>query len=217
MLYQLLYKFLQKLATKHSVKTEFLSSYSVVSNAVVGPIISSYFIPQVSRPHLLLSCSLLLGKVFSMEQFVHSRSQAFQGFHFVCCLVSGILALSHYASRNMYSSASWVSLINVLAPSSLGPIGVNSNFLHVQGECGWHFRHDDHDGSTTVDATCLLCFRDPLNFMTAGFMFQMFIDVSTCYLELSWLAPSANTNVWLEVNLLQSPPHHSAVVFVHLT
>lgn len=77
MFYQLLDEFLQKLPTKHSFKAEFLSSYSVVSYTVVGPIISSYFISQVPRPHLLFSRSLLLCKVFSMKQFVHFRSEAF--------------------------------------------------------------------------------------------------------------------------------------------
>ena len=189
----------------------------MVSDAVVGPIISPYFISQVSRPHLFFSSCLLLCKVFSMEHLVHSWSKAFQSFQFVCCLVSGILTLSHYTSRNMHSSASWVSFINVLTASSLRSICVDSNFFHIKSEFIGNFWHHDHNSSTTVDAACLFCFRDPLNFMRPRFMFQVFLNVSSCYLKLARLATPSDTYIRLDVNLLQSPPHQSTVVFVHLT
>lgn len=102
----------------------------------------------------------------------------------------------------MNSSAGGVSLVDMLTPSSLSSVRVNSNFLHVKREFIWHFWHHDHDCGTAMDAAFRFCLRDPLYFMYARFMLQMFIYVSACYLELPRLAPPAYTNVRLEVYLL---------------
>lgn len=188
----------------------------MICYSIVGPVVSAYFVRQITAAHLLLPFSLVCSKRLRMKRRVQTFTQVLKRFHFVGSLVSTFLGLRHDSCWNVHGSASAVCFVHVLSTCALRAISVNPYFFHVKHKFSWYIWHNNDNRCARVNSAFGFSFRHSLHLMHPWLMFQVFVDVSALNKESSVFAPLSYRNVSLKVDLFEAPVHQLAIVSIHV-
>lgn len=187
----------------------------MVSDPIIGPIVSSNLVTQISRTHLRLLFFLVFCMSFSLKMCEHSLMQSFESSRLIHMLISFILRLSFDSCWIVYNSYSRVSGVDMLTTSSRSSLGLNCNVFWVYFEFPRNLRHHEDNTGWRMNSTLLLCFRDPLNLVNAWFKLKKFVNLIAFYCVVCILTTFTNSHVFLEVLLLHAEALRATVVLIH--
>ena len=143
----------------------------MVCHAVVRPIISSNFVPQIARPHLPFNFGLGFFILNFGKVGVYTLVKPIKGGCFVSVLVPLVLILSLNTCRVMDHPHRGICGVDVLTTGPGCSLSLNCNILWIYFEISWHLTHDQNNASTGMDSPLSFSFRLPLNFMHSSFVF----------------------------------------------
>lgn len=130
-------------------------------------------------------------------------------------LVSLVLALRYRTSRYMGSSYSGICLVNVLASSATGSVGINPDIFFIDLESVRDFWHHNDRGCRRMHPTRLLGLRNSLNLVDSNFVLEVPINFLSCNFEYTQFASFVDSKVSLIVLLNAAPTFQLSVCFVH--
>ena len=130
-------------------------------------------------------------------------------------LVSLVLALGNRACGHVRGSHCGICLVNVLASSATGSVGIDPDILFINLESVRDFWHHDDRCCRGMHPARLLSLRDSLHLVDSYLVLQVPIDFIPCYFEDTQLASLVDSKVSLIVLLNASPTLPLRVCLVH--
>ena len=188
----------------------------MVSNTIIGPIISPNLLIDVPLTHLVFLELLLLICFVLLEYSVELLLKLLQSPRFIAMLVPLILTLRHDSCRLMSRTDCTISLVHVLPSRTTRSICIYTDVLLVNVELLGDIRHDHDRRCARMHATHFLGLGHALHFVHAALVLQVLVDITVpSDLEDAQLAALVDCKVYLVVLLDAPPPFPLAVGFIH--
>ena len=141
-----IYELAKQCPIKHLVKAEFLLTSPMVRDPIVRPIIGTDFLAKIPTASLVFTNLRLLSELLLTEARIELLAERVERCILILRLFAVLLRYAGDACGEVRCPARTVSLVDVLATSTLSSHEVQPDLLLVHHKLTRHLWHHDHNG-----------------------------------------------------------------------